>query len=175
MFDEPSLSFHEIWLQKWHCQASDPNYHWKTSQTGRNCCICEETVFNSEKRRPQLPILLWSFHKVSERLTMNIKMADRDVLISYIGLLKRENCQKLMLLLNNYWASAAFENAALDCRKVSELCKTIRNHSTTIINICPAQPLLGNQAETRKRCHPSVVQEESKRQKMDGMSEENQL
>ena len=52
-------------------------------------------------------------------------MSDRDIAISYIGLLKRENCQKLMLLLNSYLADAAFENATLDYRKVWELCKTI--------------------------------------------------
>ena len=75
-------------------------------------------------------------------------MSDRDIAISYIGLLKRENCRKLMLLLNSYWADAAFENATLDYRKVWELCKTIQSHAGTMVNICPAQPIISDEVES---------------------------
>ena len=84
---------------------------------------------------------------------MDVKMADRDVIISYINLLKRENCQKLMLLLNNYWASAAFENVALDNRRIGAMSKIIREHASAIINICPDQPVSCEKVETRKRCN----------------------
>ena len=67
---------------------------------------------------------------------MGDKMRERDTTISYINLLKRENCQKLMLLLNQYWSSAAFENGKLDNQKIAEVTKGIREHSTTILIWC---------------------------------------
>ena len=66
---------------------------------------------------------------------MDVKTADRDASISYINLLRRENCRKLMLLLNNYWASAAFENVALDCRRIADKNKIIREYALAILSI----------------------------------------
>ena len=34
---------------------------------------------------------------------------DRDIVISYVNLHRRANVQYLTLLLNNYWAHAAFD------------------------------------------------------------------
>ena len=106
---------------------------------------------------------------------MSVNMSDRDIAISYIGLLKRENCQKIMLLLNSYWADAAFENATLDYRKVWELCKTIRSHVGTMVNICPAQPIISDKVESQKRWHPSNIQVELKKRRMDESSLNSQM
>ncbi len=96
---------------------------------------------------------------------MDVKTADRDVIISYINLLKRENCQKLMLLLNNYWASAAFENVALDCRRIADRNKIIREYASAILSICPSQPVSCEKIETRKRCGHFTDHVEPKKKK----------
>ena len=99
--------------------------------------------------------------------TMDTKTADRETIISYINLLKRNNCQKLILLLNHYWASAAFEDSDLDCRKIAELNNAIRNHSSTILKICPIQPMACEEVNTKKRSNPYPTDEEAKKKKIE--------
>ena len=98
---------------------------------------------------------------------MDTRTADRETIISYINLLKRNNCQKLILLLNHYWASAAFEDSDLDCRKIAELNNAIRNHSSTILKICPIQPMACEEVNTKKRSNPYPTDEEAKKKKIE--------
>jgi hypothetical protein len=98
---------------------------------------------------------------------MDTKTADRDTIISYINLLKRDNCQKLIHLLNHHWASAAFQDGDLDCRKIAELNNTIRNHSSTILKICPTQPMACEEVNTKKRSNPYPTDEHPKKKKIE--------
>ena len=44
---------------------------------------------------------------------------DRDIVISYVNLLRRCNIQHLTLMLNNYWAQAAFDLGPLNYSKIN--------------------------------------------------------
>ena len=104
---------------------------------------------------------------------MGDKMRERDTTISYINLLKRENYQKLMLLLNQYWSSAAFENGKVDNRKIVEVTKGICERSTTILKLCPAVQVLCEENDSRKRSNSCTDDDESKRMKVEGPCKEN--
>ena len=60
----------------------------------------------------------------------------RDIAISYINSLRHANCQALILLMNTYWANAAFDNESLDRRKVVELSRKIKDNATSILKVC---------------------------------------
>ena len=94
-------------------------------------------------------------------------MGDRAFILANISLLRHENCQMLMLLLNKYWSRAALQNAALDFRQFLEMCKIIQKHASTILRICPARP---EEVQCQKRFNQYDHREESKRRRTDGSS-----
>ena len=67
-------------------------------------------------------------------------MDERQIAIAYIDILRRSNCNNLMLLLNSYWAQSAFQFGPLDYPKILEATKKIKTNASSILRICEAHP-----------------------------------
>ena len=78
---------------------------------------------------------------------------DRDIVISYVNLLRRGNIQHLTLVLNQYWANAAFDLGPINYSKISELNKKIKTNAEAILKICqaPARNIVKKESG-QKRC-----------------------
>ena len=63
---------------------------------------------------------------------------DKKLAIAYIDILRRSNCNSLMLLLNSYWAHSAFQFGPLDHPKILEATKKIKINATSILRTCEA-------------------------------------
>ena len=92
---------------------------------------------------------------------------DRDVLLSYVNLHRRANVQHLTLLLNTYWAHAAFDLGPINCFKIRELVLKVKNNAYAILKICQAPPrqILKGDAH-RKRSHSNIDHFDPKRFKI---------
>ena len=93
---------------------------------------------------------------------------DRDIVISYVTLHRRANVQHLTLLLNSYWAHAAFDLGPINYSKISELTKKVQNNAMAILKVCQAPPrqILKRNNPHRKRCHQTIDYFDSKRPKL---------
>ena len=78
---------------------------------------------------------------------------DRDIVISYVNLLRRGNIQHLTLVLNQYWAHAAFDLGPINYSKIRDLNKKIKSNAEAILKIsqAPACNIL-KRNNRRKRC-----------------------
>ena len=68
-------------------------------------------------------------------------MNENRNLVTYIDLLRRSNCNNLMLLLNNHWAHSAYDIGPLDYSQILESLKRIKENANSILRVCRAQPL----------------------------------
>ena len=88
---------------------------------------------------------------------------DRDIILSYVHFHRRANVQHLTLLLNTYWAHAAFDLGPIDCLKIRELVLKVKNNASAILKICQAPQ---RQKRDGKRSHPNIDHFEPKRSKL---------
>ena len=65
---------------------------------------------------------------------------DRDIIISYVNLHRRANVQHLTLLLNSYWAHAAFDLGPINYSRINELTKKVQSNAQAILKVCQAPP-----------------------------------
>ena len=92
---------------------------------------------------------------------------DRDIIISYVNLHRRANIQHLSLLLNSYWAHAAFNLGPMNYSKVSELTSKVKSNALAILKICQAPPRqISNRDPHRKRRHHNIDCIDPKRPKL---------
>ena len=92
---------------------------------------------------------------------------DRDIIISYVNLHRRANVQHLTLLLNSYWAHAAFDLGPINYSKISELNKKVQSNAQAILKVCQAPPRqILKRNPHRKRRHEDFDFINSKRPKI---------
>ena len=72
---------------------------------------------------------------------MDGPMNENRNLVTYIDLLRRSNCNNLMLLLNNHWAHSAYDIGPLNYSQILESLKRIKENANSILRVCRAQPL----------------------------------
>ena len=98
-------------------------------------------------------------------------MDEKQIAIIYIDILRRSNCNSLMLVLNSYWAHSAFELGPLDYPKVLDCTERIRTNAESILKICQAQPRdLSRHRQDQKRSHPDNSIPNAKKKKMSNES-----
>ena len=95
-------------------------------------------------------------------------MDEKQIALSYIDILRRSNCNSLMLLLNSYWAHSAFELGPLDRPKVLESTERIKTNAMSILNVCHAQPrdMLQHHGPKKRSC-PDDDNPDAKKRKTD--------
>ena len=67
-------------------------------------------------------------------------MDENQITVAYIDILRRSNCNSLMLLFNSYWSRSAFQQGPLDRQKILEVTKKIKTNASSILKACQVQP-----------------------------------